>query len=37
MARENALKVTFNDEELARLDELRPAGTVATDLTRRRG
>jgi len=27
MARENALKVTFSDEELARLDELRPPGT----------
>lgn len=27
MARENALKVTLRDEELARLDELRPSGT----------
>ena len=27
MARRNTLKVTFTDDELARLDELRPAGT----------
>jgi hypothetical protein len=27
VARENALKVTFSDEELARLEELRPSGT----------
>ena len=28
MAREKALKVTFSDEEWARLDELRPPGTT---------
>jgi hypothetical protein len=27
MARQNALKVTLTDEELIRLDELRPSGT----------
>jgi len=27
MPREHALKVTFSDEELARLEELRPPGT----------
>jgi hypothetical protein len=28
MPRENALKVTLSDEEMARLDELRPSGTT---------
>ena len=28
MAREKALRITLTDEELARLDEMRPAGTT---------